>query len=464
MSGSPVAGLPGVRADRDSAFRRVLMGSLAYFLPGGRVLSGASARDPLNTGDVDVLRAGLLMGMVTATGEFAPSVIGTLGVAYAETATQMNILHDAEAAEITRRLGASGTFKITGPQVANGRVRTKTVTYSAVGSGTGVDEVQTFTPDAAATAGTYRIKLSKADGTFVWTAAIAWNATLAVCQAAITLALGAVAGWVASTAGSAAPFSAGPIALVLTGSGTGYTVQALAMCEVEITSLTGVTTMTSVETTKGVPVASTVTVTATGLGATNEVQTLTLNAAMTAGTLTFGLPLLDGTISWVRATWDTDWATTMAAWNVLSDAATGVTGGIVMTGTATVPILTFSGGAYAGREHPETLVDFTGVTGPATVVFTRVSGNSEGFAAGSLIQPIDGSETIRGLLPDGPGIKVTDQDSTSLDVPLPKLLVGGAVTADQIINYPTDTSLQTYIKAALRATGMGWLFNDDFAI
>ncbi len=458
-------GVPGIGSAKTAQRRAALLSDLgALLLPGGRTIKGSAARDPGNTGYIHTLRAGMLMGKRTADAKYAPSVIGSLGVAYAGTATQMNLEIAAEAAEITRRIGATGTFKITGPQVTGGQVRTRTVTYSAVGAGAGVNEVQTFTPDAAASAGTYRIKLQKPDGTYVWTATIAWNATLAVCQAAITLALGAVAGWVASSAGSAAPWSAGPIALVLTASGAGYTAYNYPMCEIDIDSLTGVATMTEVQTTRGVPVAATLTVTALGLAARNEVQTLTFNAAMTAGTVTFGIMnIATGVVEDIIATWTTDWAGTMAAWNALVVARFG-SAVVVITGTATVPVFTFSGGAYAGRTHPLVTVDITGVTGPASItsLVRDPVGASEGFTVGSLIQPTDGSEIPLGLLADGYGIKCTDADEVSMDAEMPELLTAGVVDASQILNYGTEAAVKAQIKTWLRAIGSGWVFDDDF--
>ncbi len=434
-------------------------------MPAGRIIHGAVARDPLNTGDVNVLQAGMLMGKITASGLYAPSVIGTLGVTIVGTATQMNIL-GAGATEIARRCGASGTFKITGPPVAGGRVKTKTITYSAIGTGAGVNEVQTFTPDAAASAGTYRIKLQKPDGTYVWTQPIAFGATLAACQAAITLALGAVAGWVASSAGSAAPWSAGPIALVLTASGAGYTAYDYPMCEIDITSLTGVTTMTSVETTKGVAAAQTAVVTAPGLAATNCVQVWTPNAAWTAGTMSFGfIHPTTGELVWLTFTYTTDLAGTLAAINVILDAAFG-TGAIVATGGGNITSLTFtySGGVFAGREHTLPLVSYSGATGAAsTTTFTNLGGYSMAFIAGSLIQPTDGSETPLAILDNPYGQQVTDDFGTNLDVEAKDLVIGGGVIdASQILNYGSSTSIQAWIKSKLRAVGGPYVFDDDF--
>jgi hypothetical protein len=455
---------PGVGTERTAAFRNIWVNREGRrILPLARILDGSISRDPANIGDVDTLRAGMLLGKVTTGGKLAPSIIGTLNRALTATATDLHTMYAEEVTELVRRIGATGTIKITGPAVAGGPVRTKRLAYSATGGGSAVNEVQTFTPSAAATAGTYRIKLSKPDGTYVWTGWLAFDVTLAVCQAAITAALDTVAGWVASSAGSAAPWSAGPIALVLTASGTGYLARDMAMCTIDISNLTGVTTMTEVETTRGCALTQTVTVTA-GLTAANDVQTITLNAAMTAGTLTFGIPLLDGTTAWVRLTWDTNIGTSMTAWNVLSDAATGVTGGVVISGTATVPVFTFSGGGYAGRAWPEVLVDITGVTGPATYVFSRIGGNSDAFAVGSLIQPVDGSENPLFILDRSEGTKVTDFDNTNLDIAATELCIGGGVLdASQIVNYPlsTNTGLCAWIKAKLRANSGPWVFDDD---
>jgi len=461
---------PGVAASTEYGFRQIMAAGRPQYLPGGAVIDGDVARDPSNTGYVDRLQAGLLMGRLTTGGKWAPSVIGTLGTTIAGTATTLTFLNATEATELARRVGASGTFKITGPHVAGGRVKTRTLTYSAIGGAAGANEVQMFTPDAAASAGTYRIKLHKPDGTSVWTAALAFGATLAACQAAITLALDGVAGWVASSAGSAAPWSAGPIALVLTASGTGYAAHDLPMCEIDTTSLTGPTTITAVQTTRGYPVAATVTITAPGLAAVNCVQVWTPNAAWTAGTMSFGFTHpTTGEIVWLTFTYTTDLAGTLAAINVILDAAFG-TGAIVATGGGNITSLTFtySGGVFAGREHATPLVDYTGATGAAsTTTFTNVAGYSEAFVAGSLIQPTDGSETIRGIMGAESGLKVTDDDgSTNLDVECSRLIVGsgvdGVIDASQIINYPSDTSLKAWLKAQLRAYSPGFTFDDDF--
>lgn len=83
---------------------------------------------------------------------------------------------------------------------------------------------------------------------------------------------------------------------------------------------------------------------------------------------------------------------------------------------------------------------------------------------GSVIQPTDGSETIRAIIADSRdayGIRVIDEDNDSIDVPFPQPVVGGFLDASQIINYPADAALKTYIKAALNTYG-NFLFDDNF--
>ncbi len=228
-------GLPGIRADRVAGPpRKVLKTDTgAIYLPRGRTIDGSKSRDPLNTGDLDVLRAGMLMGMISASKKFAPSIIGVTPSAHESTGSTVTSMYlgVANAVEIVRRIGASGTFKITGPPSAAGVVVTTIVTYSGI------------------------------------------------------------------------------------------------------------------------------------------------------------------------------------------DVATGI----------------------------------------ATITDIATS-----HVAGSFLQPNDGSETILGILLSDYGLKVTDKDAASQDTQLPHLLVGGVIDSSQILNWPSDTSLIAHIKAALRAAGYGFVFDDTF--
>ncbi len=132
-----VPGIPGVRALKTAIHYVIFKGGyIPEILPQGKLIDGVNSRDPGN-GIITSLRPGTLMGKITATGLYAPSVMGTL-VSGGTVGSVALTVSTATATELIRRVGASGTFKITGPAVANGVIQQETVTYSAVVAATGV--------------------------------------------------------------------------------------------------------------------------------------------------------------------------------------------------------------------------------------------------------------------------------------------------------------------------------------
>ena len=224
-----VIGVPGVRAPVTAYYKRVFYACEISNLPSGRYINGEKSRDVSNTPDVGVLMPGLLMGKETSGGACANWSLGQNTVLY-DGGTSLTV-SVAAATEIVRRIGATGSFVMTGPPTAAGVVKQLTITYSAVNTSTGVvtvtasnvNEVQTLTFGAAATGGTMVLRVTKPDGTTADTGAITWNATDATWLAAINTALDAalVAGAVVAT--GAAPDTA----LTFTFSGTGYAAKAI---------------------------------------------------------------------------------------------------------------------------------------------------------------------------------------------------------------------------------------------
>ena len=151
MSYQNTYGLPGPQTAHAQAYNTVRLNNQGVrYLPGGRVIDASNARDPLNTGYVTTLRPGLVMGMVTATGLYAPSIIGLNTVLHdTSVVTTTMTLPASVVTEITRRIGASGTFKITGPPTTAGTVATETVTYSAIASATTITITATSADFAA---------------------------------------------------------------------------------------------------------------------------------------------------------------------------------------------------------------------------------------------------------------------------------------------------------------------------
>lgn len=194
--GNRGGGLAGVQTTRTATPGRVLLAGTGVELPHNIIISGSTSRDPENTGDVQYLQAGLLLGKITSGGKYAPSIIGTLNGDYdASSQTTSLTVTAGTAVEIVRRIGATGTFKMTGPPTAGGTVQTATVTYSAVNQTTGVititslavlvAEVQTFTITGFA-AGKCRIRLTDpVTGTEEITGELAHDANAATIKTAL---------------------------------------------------------------------------------------------------------------------------------------------------------------------------------------------------------------------------------------------------------------------------------------
>lgn len=140
MSTTYYNGPPGIEAARTATHRSLFLQRSETFLAQGKLIAGACSRDTGNA-DIGVLRAGLLMGKISsvvnslgAVDSYAPSILGVTTGAAAAGATSITAAA-AVITELVRRVGSTGTFKLTGPAAANGVAVTETVTYSAA-SGT----------------------------------------------------------------------------------------------------------------------------------------------------------------------------------------------------------------------------------------------------------------------------------------------------------------------------------------
>lgn len=132
-------GLPGTKTVREAVPRRVLLQTpdKTHLITGGIIIDGGQSRDLGNVGDFDVLRAGLILGKLTASKRYAPSVVCLITVAYADPAVELTVGVDC-AIEIVRRLGGVvGDMKLIGPPAALGVVATQAVTVTGVDTGAG---------------------------------------------------------------------------------------------------------------------------------------------------------------------------------------------------------------------------------------------------------------------------------------------------------------------------------------
>ena len=63
-------------------------------------------------------------------------------------------------------------------------------------------------------------------------------------------------------------------------------------------------------------------------------------------------------------------------------------------------------------------------------------------------------KTIKTFVDEEDGIRVTDINGNSLAIQFPRIPIsGGVVNAPNIVNYPSDSALQAWVKAALKAVG-----------
>lgn len=135
-----VPGLPRVGTAASATHRIVYkQADWTSMLAQGRIIDGDQSRDVGNTGDIDVLRAGLLMGKITATDKYAPAFVGAITEAYTSGGTELTV-SVAAAVELARLVGQSGTTELVavGPPSAAGTVAATAFTHSAIDTETGV--------------------------------------------------------------------------------------------------------------------------------------------------------------------------------------------------------------------------------------------------------------------------------------------------------------------------------------
>src|SRR5579862_7390409 len=149
----PIPGMPGVQSEARATHYIVFKGgNWLSDLAGGKQIDGANSRDPDNTGNTNVLRPGALLGK-TASGLYAPSVVGVTQGAYTSGGTSITVTA-AQAAEIVRRVGNSGHLNYVGPpSTAGTNAVISNIAFSAVNTTTGV--ITTSTLGANLVAGSF---------------------------------------------------------------------------------------------------------------------------------------------------------------------------------------------------------------------------------------------------------------------------------------------------------------------
>jgi hypothetical protein len=145
-------GKPGVLPSFLAEPRELFLANrqFAQFVATPATIDGTLSSNPQNAPFTWLLFAGTAMGRVTATGKYANSIIGCITAGYVHSGGSNTTLSTDvnTAAEIVRRFGSSGAFKLTGPSTAGGTVATQVVTYSAVNTITGVITITSLSADS----------------------------------------------------------------------------------------------------------------------------------------------------------------------------------------------------------------------------------------------------------------------------------------------------------------------------
>lgn len=215
-----------------------------------------------------------------------------------------------------------------------------------------------------------------------------------------------------------------------------------------------------------------ITITADSAGAVsgaNAVEAIPVVDSTGVGTFTL---TIEG-ITTGAITYSSTAATLVTNINTALNSAFG-TSAIVASGASLAAlILTFSGTGYTNRPingHVTSVItigsgSFTinGVVGTAgtpgvstttTAGVVAVLAQGGEFIAGSFIQDNDGSQTILTVLGNrNGGLKVTDADGVRVDQVTGELLLDAYLRTANLIPWPTDTAMVTYVKAALNANG-----------
>lgn len=116
------------------------------------------------------------------------------------------------------------------------------------------------------------------------------------------------------------------------------------------------------------------------------------------------------------------------------------------------------GPASAAGSNNTTQVTYSAVnTTTGVITITNIGANR---IAGCFVAPEDGSQVPITFLPDGYNALVPDDLS---DIPFPFLPISGTVQTGNIINYPTDTTLITYVQQSLSSLAGGkFVFSSVF--
>lgn len=210
-----------------------------------------------------------------------------------------------------------------------------------------------------------------------------------------------------------------------------------------------------------------ITITNTNTPAVNCVQTVAIAGTLSAGSYSIRFPSLN------KETGPIAYDASIANVQTALDNALGGANVVVAGGTAqSAMTLTFSGAGVTGAAQLPVVIDEGGLTGATGVTVTMTTAGSaavdsvKAAIAGSIVAPNDSASTPATVITDPYGVKVVDVMNTNrVDVFNCRLWGGGGViNTAYLVNYPTDSSLQAWVKAGIRLVSPDAQFSDDIVM
>lgn len=220
---------------------------------------------------------------------------------------------------------------------------------------------------------------------------------------------------------------------------------------------------------------TTLTITAPGV---NEVQTVTFAIASTGGNVALELwdPRTNNYVQVAPAAWSATDATYLSNIQAQLDLAFGAANIVVVsaksaTDTDSALVFTYSGTGVAGLP----IVDANGTaklpivttlpTSSTSYATQRTTAGVDGrFVSGSLVGSTDGTQNPLTFIPNGTPLLVADYDGNNIDVEFAEIPVDCIVDETMLLPaWPSDTSLQAWIKGQLSTTAGGkFIFSGTF--
>ena len=191
-----------------------------------------------------------------------------------------------------------------------------------------------------------------------------------------------------------------------------------------------------------------VTITATGV---TEVQTVTVDTIMSAGSIVIKAFDSSGVSHEVKVAYNTSWTQTVADIQTALIAKLGTAAVACAVVSTSGMSVTFSGAGYANLPQTLIAVNIASATGPTKVDVTRTTAGFDGRAVtGAVVSQANYSVPLT-VVGDTAGIWVPTDGS---DRDWANIPASGIIYTPNLIPYPSNAVILNYIKASMETAGV----------